>query len=69
MTPRGGLTSEIDTMDFGELIDGEFVGMMTPYMIEVFYRAVEAGYARASYEGVGGFLGLAKVRLNRERQP
>lgn len=43
--------------------DGFFVGMLSDDELEVFDAAVEAGVAFRSYEGGGGLMGLAKVRL------
>jgi len=45
-------------------LDGLFVGMLTEDEVEAFSRAVKEGKARRSYEGGGGLMGLAKVRLN-----
>jgi hypothetical protein len=52
-------------MDLHQM-DGMFVGLLSDDEIEVFNRAVKAGQARRVYEGGGGFMGLAKVRLVRE---
>lgn len=46
-------------------MDGMFVGLLDDDEIAEFDRAVKAGKARRSYEGAGGFMGLAKVRLIR----
>ena len=46
-------------------MDGMFVGLLDNNEIAEFERAVEDGKARRSYEGAGGFMGLAKVRLIR----
>lgn len=48
----------------GDLVwlDGMYVGSLSPYERDLFDRAVEQGKARWVYEGVGGFLGLAKVK-------
>lgn len=48
-----------------EDMDGMFVGLLTDEEIEVYNRAYDEGKARLSYEGAGGFMGLAKVRLIR----
>lgn len=45
-------------------MDGMFVGMLDDAEIKAFEHAVSLGLARRSYEGGGGFMGLAKVRLN-----
>lgn len=45
-------------------LDGLFVGMLDDAETRLFDEAVEAGIARRSYEGGGGFMGLAKVRVN-----
>lgn len=44
-------------------MEGLFVGLLRDEELEEFDRAVREGRARLSYEGAGGFLGLAKVRL------
>lgn len=41
-------------------LDGLFVGMCHP---EEYEHLIEAGLLRLSYAGVGGFMGLAKLRL------
>jgi len=43
--------------------DGLFVGMLREEEVAEFERAIDEGIAYRSYEGAGGFLGLAKVRL------
>jgi hypothetical protein len=43
--------------------DGVFVGLLSPEEIEEFDRLVKMGWAYHSYEGGGGFMGLAKVRF------
>lgn len=48
-----------------EYLDGIFVGMLDADEIALLDKAVEEGVAWRSYEGVGGLLGLAKVRLVR----
>ena len=40
------------------------VGTLEEWERDAFDRLCAAGLARHSYEGVGGFLGLAKVRLS-----
>jgi hypothetical protein len=44
-------------------MDGIYVGYLDPEELTEFDRAVEEGKAYRSYEGVGGLMGLAKVRL------
>jgi hypothetical protein len=44
-------------------MDGMFIGFLSDEEIDIFNAAYDAGKARRSYEGVGGFLGLAMVRL------
>lgn len=44
-------------------LDGLFVGLLSQDEIDAFDRLVKAGLAHRSYEGGGGFMGLAKVRL------
>ena len=43
--------------------EGLFVGLLTDDEAEAFNRCVQGQFAFRSYEGAGGFLGLAKVRL------
>lgn len=43
--------------------DGLYVGMLTESEREAFDYLCEKGAARREYGGVGGFMGLAKVRL------
>jgi hypothetical protein len=52
-----------------EEMHGIFVGLLTDEEIKVFDRAVEEGLAYRAYEGAGGFMGLAKVRLWPPRAP
>jgi hypothetical protein len=46
-------------------IDGLFVGQLSEKELRTFERAVEDGEARRAYEGVAGFMGLAKVHVLR----
>jgi hypothetical protein len=46
-------------------LDGLFVGLLSETELAAFDDACGCGEARRSYEGVGGFLGLATVRLAR----
>ena len=46
-------------------VDGLFVGMLDEDEQERFYALCKRGLARETYEGVGGFMGLAKVRSTR----
>jgi hypothetical protein len=55
-------------MDDLERIEGLFVGQLTARELRTFERAIADGEARRSYEGGGGFLGLARVRLSRPVQ-
>jgi hypothetical protein len=48
-----------------ERIEGLFVGQLDEREVRTFERAVQDGEARRSYEGVAGFMGLARVRLVR----
>jgi hypothetical protein len=52
------------TVSQGDLVwlDGLFVGSLDAYERDLVDRAIAEGAARLSYEGVGGLLGLAKVR-------
>lgn len=50
-------------MDVHEM-EGMFVGLLDDAEIKALDQAVSLGLARRSYEGGGGLLGLAKVRLN-----
>ncbi len=47
-------------------MEGMHVGALTRDELDEFIRAVKEGRAYRSYEGAGGFMGLAKVRLVRE---
>jgi hypothetical protein len=49
-----------------ERLDGLFVGQLSDDEMEAFEAAVKKGRAARSYEGVGGLMGLAKVRVHRE---
>lgn len=44
-------------------MDGMFVGSLNAEELVLFEMACARGFARRSYEGAGGLLGLAKVRL------
>jgi len=44
-------------------LDGIYVGLLDGQDLEAFERCCKAGTARRSYEGVAGFLSLAKVRI------
>lgn len=44
-------------------IEGLFVGQLDGRELRMFERAIADGEAWRSYEGVAGFLGLARVRL------
>ncbi len=44
-------------------INGFFVGLLSDDELAAFNEAVAQGAAIRSYEGVGGFMGMAKVRL------
>ncbi len=46
-------------------VDGLFVGMLDKEELEIFDEACRRHEARRSYEGAGGLMGLAKVRLTR----
>lgn len=43
--------------------DGLFVGLLSPSELEAFDYLCEKDAARRSYEGAGGLMGLATVRL------
>jgi hypothetical protein len=45
-------------------VNGLFVGMLTPEEMDAFNYLVAKGVARRDYTGPGGFMGLAKVRLD-----
>lgn len=49
-------------------IDGLFVGLLDKEELEIFDAACRSQDAYRSYEGGGGFMGLAKVRLRRPAQ-
>ncbi|ANW00653.1 hypothetical protein [Bradyrhizobium icense] len=44
-------------------IEGLYVGLLTQEELEIFNKACRTNDARRSYEGAGGAMGLAKVRL------
>jgi hypothetical protein len=44
-----------------ERLNGIFVGDLSTHELEIFQRCCAAGFARRSYLGAAGFLGLAKV--------
>lgn len=46
-------------------LDGMFVGLLSDDELKAFEIAVREGLARRSYEGGGGFMGLAKVRIEK----
>jgi hypothetical protein len=46
-------------------IEGLFVGQLDEDELEIFDEACRRNEAYRSYEGGSGFMGLAKVRLNR----
>lgn len=54
-------------MDLDDLdrMEGMFVGQLNEHELRVFNNAVAKGWAERSYEGGGGLMGLAKVRLVR----
>lgn len=49
--------------------DGLFVGLLSEAEVEALNYLSAKGLAQRSYESAGGFMGLAKVRILRERQP
>ena len=49
--------------------DGLFVGQLDGTELETLDRAVASGIAKRSYEGAGGFMGLAKVRVTLPNPP
>ena len=44
-------------------LDGLFVGQLSEEERLTFEQGIKAGLAERSYSGVGGFLGMAKVRV------
>jgi hypothetical protein len=44
-------------------LHGLYVGMLTPEEKEAFERLIPLGHTGRDYRHVGGFLGLAKVRV------
>jgi hypothetical protein len=52
-----------------EQLDGLFVGQLSPRELRTFERAIEDGEARRVYEGAAGLMGIAKVRLVKDRAP
>ena len=49
--------------------DGLYVGLLTPEELAEFNLWVAAGKAWRSYQGPGGELGLAKVRIGHSIEP
>jgi hypothetical protein len=49
-------------------IEGLFVGQLDEREMRCFERAIEDGEAYRSYEGGPGFIGLARVRLRKDRR-
>ena len=43
-------------------VAGLYVGQLDPDELEAFKRCVDEGSARRDYHGVGGLMGMAKVR-------
>jgi hypothetical protein len=58
--------SRENDLDIVSSVTGLFVGYLTPEELDSFNRLVAAGVARREYVGAGGFMGLAKVRLNED---
>lgn len=52
--------SDADTL---EHMEGLFVGLLDDDEAQVLEDAIERGRAMRSYEGAGGLMGMAKVRL------
>ena len=48
-----------------EALNGIYVGLLSADEIEIFDRACSEGLAHRSYQGVGGFMGMAKVSVPR----
>jgi hypothetical protein len=59
----GTMNSTNADIETTKRLDGMFVGMLTNEEIDSFDRCVMDGIATRSYEGAGGFMGLAKVRV------
>lgn len=55
-----------DVAEEMECLDGMFAGLFKP---EEYEHLIVAGLLRFSYEGVGGFLGLATLRRTRTEPP
>lgn len=49
-----------DLYEEARRLDGLFAGMCKP---EEYDHLIAAGYLRRTYEGAGGFMGLAKLQL------
>lgn len=45
-------------------LNGLYVGLLTGEELEALLNLEDAGEATRSYEGAGGLMGLAKIRLN-----
>ena len=48
-----------------ERLDGLYLGLLDKEELWLFEKAEQDGMAYRSYEGGGGFMGLAKVRFRR----
>jgi hypothetical protein len=54
--------SEEDARELDRL-EGIFVGQLTPHERNIFDKAVALHLAWRDYDGLAGFMGMAKVRL------
>lgn len=64
-----GIVSLTDEQkDIINRLDGIFVGQLDHVEMSAFESAIKAGYAKRSYDGAGGWLGLAKVKLERLKE-
>jgi hypothetical protein len=49
-------------------MDSLYVGLLSDEERALFEKAVEQGVAMRWYEGVGGFMGMAKVKLRKKTE-
>lgn len=53
----------MDDLQILKNLEGLHVGLLDQHEMKAFNRLCKAGLAKRVYEGAGGFMGLAKVKL------